>query len=105
MIGHAAGIPGNKPIPLLDLDLEMASGNLELIMTNAAWLRQAVELLQRLDDVTFQSSPHGLEPHRAGSHFRHVLEFYECFLDGLASRKIDYDARKRNEAIEKSRLA
>jgi hypothetical protein len=33
-------------------------------------------------------------------HLRHVLEFYQCFLDGLTSR-IDYDARKRDEVIER----
>lgn len=75
----------------------------ELIATNVAWLKQALSLLQQLDDATFRSSPQGLAPHRVGSHLRHVLEFYECFLDGLASSRIDYDARKRDESIERSR--
>jgi hypothetical protein len=32
-----------------------------------------------------------------------VIEFYECFLDGLPGCRIDYDARRRNTAIENSR--
>jgi len=79
------------------------TANTELISTNIAWLKQALSLVQQLDDVTFRSSPQGLAPHRVGSHLRHVLEFYECFLDGLAAARIDYDARKRDESIERRR--
>src|SRR5215467_10397097 len=75
----------------------------ELISTNVAWLKQALSLVQQLDDVRFSSSPPGLDPHRVGSHLRHVLEFYQCFLDGLATSRIDYDARKRDESIERRR--
>jgi hypothetical protein len=32
-----------------------------------------------------------------------VLEFYQCFLDGLATSRIDYDARKRDVSIERRR--
>ena len=77
----------------------------ELIATNIAWLRQALSLLGELDDRTFASSPPRLDPHRVGSHLRHVLEFYECFLDGVGACHIDYDARKRDELVEKSRQA
>jgi hypothetical protein len=77
----------------------------ELIATNVAWLKQALSLVQELDDVTFKSSPQGLVPHRVGSHLRHVLEFYECFLDGLRSLTVDYDARQRSHSVETSRDA
>ena len=77
----------------------------ELISTNVAWLKQALSLVQQLDDVTFRSSPQGLVPHRVGSHLRHVLEFYECFLDGLRSLTVDYDARQRNYSVENNRDA
>ncbi len=70
---------------------------------NIGWLRQALALLDQMDDETFSTSPPGLAPHRVGSHLRHVLEFYQCFLDGLATSRIDYDARKRDESIERRR--
>ena len=77
--------------------------NSDLIERNVAWLRQAFALVERLDDEIFATTPRGLAPHRVGSHLRHVLEFYECFLDGLESGRVDYDSRKRNEAIERTR--
>lgn len=77
----------------------------ELISMNVAWLNQALSLVQRLNDVTFRSSPQGLAPHRVGGHLRHILEFYECFLDGLGSVMVDYDARPRNHSVENSRDA
>ena len=74
-----------------------------LIEVNLDWLRQALGLVERLDDGIFATPPPGLAPHRIGSHLRHVLEFYECFLNGLESARVDYDSRQRNEAIEKHR--
>jgi len=82
-----------------------SAANAELISTNIAWLRQALALVQQLDDASFRSSPPGLAPHRVGSHLRHVLEFYECFLDGLDSLNVDYDARKRNDSLANNRQA
>ena len=76
-----------------------------LAETNVAWLRQALSLTERLDSSNYSSSPEGMSPHRVGSHLRHVLEFYECFLDGIETLHIDYDARKRDPRIEMSRHA
>lgn len=69
------------------------------IEQNAALLDQGLALLTRLDDAVYAGG------HRAGAHLRHVLEFYECFLNGLDSSHIDYSSRKRDETIEKSRAA
>jgi hypothetical protein len=76
-----------------------------LIAVNIAWLRQAEALLDRIGDAVYTSSPRGLAPHKAGGHLRHILEFYECFLAGLAGGRIDYDARKRDLSVETSRTA
>src|SRR5437773_8305705 len=76
-----------------------------LIDQNVTWLRQAILVLDRMDDRTYLESPPSLAPHRVGGHLRHVLEFYECFLDGLESSHIDYDARKRDARIETCRAA
>jgi hypothetical protein len=76
-----------------------------LIAMNVRWLRQALGLLDRLDDATYATTPQGLAPHRAGAHLRHILEFYQCFLEGLEWSHIDYDARRRDMAIEQSREA
>ncbi len=76
-----------------------------LIATNVRWLRQALRLLERLDDTVYAATAPGFAPHRVGSHLRHVLEFYQCFLEGLGSSHIDYDARPRDELVERSRNA
>ena len=74
-----------------------------LIETNIRWLQQAVRLLERIDDVAFATSPQGMAPHRAGAHLRHIVEFYQAFLEGIDSYHIDYDARRRDPEIERSR--
>lgn len=74
--------------------------HLSLIRANTDSLRQALRLLDRLDDQTYQESPPGFAPHRVGGHLRHILEFYECLLNGVESGWVDYDARKRNATIE-----
>jgi len=35
-----------------------------------------------------------------GQHFRHILDFYNCLIKGLANSVIDYSDRERNPAIE-----
>jgi len=74
---------------------------------NPTWpgYARANERLGKVSHHAFTSSTKDLAPHRIGSHLRHILEFYECFLDGLDSSHIDYDARKRDESIERSRTA
>ena len=76
-----------------------------LIETNICWLRQALRLLDQIDDEAYGTSPKGMEPHRAGGHLRHIIEFYRAFLDGAESFHIDYDARRRDPEIERSRAA
>lgn len=61
--------------------------------------------MERIDDAAFATSPACMEPHRAGAHLRHVVEFYQAFLEGARCCYIDYDARRRNVEIERSRAA
>ena len=35
-----------------------------------------------------------------GAHTRHILDIFNCIFEGLASKKVDLAARKRNELIE-----
>src|ERR1051326_9087149 len=76
-----------------------------LIAINIGWLRQALDLLERLDDTVYSATAPGFAPHRAGAHLRHILEFYQCFLEGLNSSHNDYDSRRRAETIERNRHA
>jgi hypothetical protein len=76
-----------------------------LLDINVMWLRQAIELVQGISLEQFTLAPAGWDPHRVSGHLRHILEFYECFLDGLDWSQIDYDARRRDESLERSRAA
>jgi hypothetical protein len=75
-----------------------------LIEMNVTWLRQALDLLDTLTKRDFVTSPEGMPPHRVGSHLRHVIEFYECFLEGVEGFHIDYDARRRDEELGSSHV-
>jgi uncharacterized damage-inducible protein DinB len=68
-----------------------------LIEMNERWLFQGIALVARLDDASYSQAPAGLAPHRAGAHLRHILDFYDSFLNGLDTGRIDYDARSRCE--------
>lgn len=83
--------------------IDMSNRQDVLIETNVQWLQQAMRLLTRITDDDYRRSPAAFHPHRVGGHIRHILEFYQCFLDGLESSHINYDARQRNASIENSR--
>jgi len=68
-------------------------------------LRQGLDLIERIGDDLYCSPLPPFYHFGVGSHFRHVLDFYNCFLTGFGSGKIDYDSRERDERIEKDRLA
>jgi hypothetical protein len=76
-----------------------------LIRMNIYSLEQACKLLISVDEKSYRDPPAKFFPHRAGAHLRHVLEFYECFLDGLETGHIDYDARRRDLSVETNRAA
>lgn len=71
-----------------------------LVETGVRLLRQAESLVDRIDGRSYAHPPAEMAPHRVGGHMRHILEFYECFLDGVSSGSVDYDARKRDLAVE-----
>jgi hypothetical protein len=68
-------------------------------------LRQGRDLLARIDDAAFGRSIPPLIHSAVGSHMRHCLDFYSCFLRGLAVRRIDYDGRERDASLERDRGA
>jgi hypothetical protein len=70
----------------------VAAANLHLI-------GQGVELLARLDAGVYAAPP-PVPMGTIGGHFRHCLEFFERFLAGLESGRIDYDRRERDPRVE-----
>lgn len=64
-----------------------------------AVLRQGIALIKRLDDASFTAGGRG----SVGGHFRHCLDFVNCFLAGAKSGEIDYGRRTRDKLIETDR--
>lgn len=65
-------------------------------------LRQGLVLLDGMNEKTYTSPIAGPASGTVGAHYRHVLEHFVCFLEGLTSCRINYDARKRDIQIETS---
>jgi len=72
----------------------------ELLTAAQDVLKQGLELLSDLGDHTYSrvaGPPFGTS---IGQHYRHVLEHFQCFLEGLKAREINYDARRRDRRLE-----
>jgi hypothetical protein len=72
---------------------------------NLAVLKQGLEVLRALDDDVYPLIKHTFSRYGIGSHFRHCLDFYHSFLEGVEEGRIDYDDRQRDESIETDRRA
>ena len=83
----------------------MLDRNQYLVESNLALLEQGRALLTSMDDEAYANRLPLLFSNRIGAQMRHILEFYECFLDGLALAHVDYDSRRRDPQIEVSREA
>ena len=66
---------------------------------NAALLKQGIDALGQLERDQFCTSARE-DSSSIGAHFRHVLEHYHAFLDGLEEGRVDYDARPRDRRLE-----
>lgn len=67
---------------------------------NVALLRQGRELLASLDADDYVRPDPKLGGSPVGTHVRHVLDFYSCFLRDVGAGTIDYDDRPRDPRLE-----
>jgi len=84
--------------PDLDLPMDSQAPHLEV-----ALLRQAVILLEGLPDSLYTCTTSFTPEGTVGRHMRHCVDFFERFLDGLPTGRIDYADRRRDPKIESSR--
>lgn len=70
------------------------------IAQNLHFLNQGLDLLGGVDETLYRSADSDGRGGAIGAHFRHVIDFYQCFLSGLESGRIDYDARCRAGDLE-----
>jgi hypothetical protein len=64
-------------------------------------LQRAIDLVHKLDDDRYALATEGESS--IGAHIRHNLEFVNELLNGIAARRVDYSARKRDVRVEVDR--
>lgn len=62
-------------------------------------IAQGLEVLEGIDAGVYTAPP-PVPMGTIGGHFRHCLEFFERFLAGLESGRVNYDARERDPRVE-----
>jgi hypothetical protein len=73
------------------------------VRENCAALLQGEVLLESLTDSQYVEIVSPVFDSAMGAHFRHNLDHYACFLEGLDSSVIDYTARSRRVQLERCR--
>ncbi len=63
-------------------------------------IEQFKEVLLELPEACFSQSCDTLSNTSIGQHTRHVIELYQCLLEGYTTEQVYYDKRKRNKRIE-----
>lgn len=66
-------------------------------------LRQGLALLDGLDDHLYADKRWLPVRSDVSSHFRHCIDFYQSFLSGVRSGRIDYNRRERDALVERDR--
>jgi hypothetical protein len=70
-----------------------------LVEENVGLIEQAVELIASIDLDRYTNNEHAHFSSGMGKHVRHILDFYDRFVQGRGSF-VDYNARRRDERIE-----
>jgi hypothetical protein len=63
-------------------------------------LLQIRELVNNMKEEDFVNKLEILSGSSIGQHLRHILELYQCLLDGTETNEVNYDNRKRNLKLE-----
>jgi len=63
-------------------------------------LQEVIDLLKQLDIQTYIAPCKMLSNASIGQHTRHIIELFQCLLQGYEAGKVNYDKRERNKAIE-----
>lgn len=63
-------------------------------------LSQIKKLVSNMEKEDFVSKLEILSGSSIGQHLRHILELYQCLLDGSLTNEVTYDNRKRNLNLE-----
>ena len=71
-----------------------------LIRSSTYSLHQLDDVLKQTNNTQYATGLSILFGSSVGMHVRHIIEFYQCMLNGISIQTINYDARERNLRIE-----
>ncbi len=71
-----------------------------LIADTIACLGQGIALLDRLTPTQYTAKHPACFNNSLGGHMRHNLDHFTCLLAGQPARRVDYDARTRDQLVE-----
>ena len=71
-----------------------------IIEDNINLLKQGSDLIGEIGARLYANGKPPLFQNGVGSHFRHCIDFYHCFLTSFAVGKINYALRKRDRLVE-----
>lgn len=80
--------------------MPMSENVAELVKAAQEVLLQGLDLLFQLGDTKYSQVARAPFNASIGGHYRHVLEHFQCLIEGLPVGKVNYDARRRNPRIE-----
>jgi uncharacterized damage-inducible protein DinB len=75
-----------------------------LVQDCIASLKQAILLLENIDDALYTETNRLPVRSGVGVHLRHCVDFYECFLRGVKNGSVNYNERERETLVERDRL-
>ena len=71
-----------------------------LIEDNIRMLEQGIGVIEKMGNSLYSNAKPPFLQNGVGSHFRHCIDFYTCFLASVETGKINYVLRKRNSLVE-----
>lgn len=73
---------------------------MQLVNTTKAVFAELVEALHALSREEYTIQCRHLSQATIGQHVRHVVELYQCLIDGYETGTVNYELRKRDRLIE-----
>ena len=73
---------------------------MNITKTNTEILSQLQSLIDKLENAGYSKKIDVLSKSTIGKHVRHIIEFYDCLLNGISINTVDYDKRERNLLLE-----
>ena len=75
---------------------------MKLLRDNVDLLRRLLSLIELLDNKIWTSKISSINNETIGRHYRHIVDFYLQFINGLDSGCVDYDKRNRDISFEEN---